>query len=130
MASHAARAGAVLVVDDDRRITQMLSVVLEGEGYLVQTASDGEEALGRLAGASFDAVVTDVRMPRMDGPGFYRALSARHPAMQRRVIFITGDDMNPDTRKFLATVSAPALHKPFDMDEFLNLVHLAVERVS
>ena len=108
----------------------MLSVVLEGEGYLVQTAGDGEEALGRLAGAAFDAVVTDVRMPRMDGPGFYRALGARHPALQRRVIFITGDDLNPDTRRFLAGVAAPALHKPFDMDEFLRLVHLAVERAS
>ena len=130
MVSPTTRAAAVLVVDDDRRITQMLSVVLEGEGYLVQTAGDGEEALGRLAGAAFDAVVTDVRMPRLDGPGFYRALSARHPSMQRRVIFITGDDLNPDTRTFLATVSAPSLHKPFDMDEFLQLVHLAVERAS
>jgi CheY-like chemotaxis protein len=128
--THSTVGGTVLVVDDDRRITQMLALVLEGEGYLVQTAGNGEEALAQLAGAAFDVVITDVRMPRMDGPALYRELRARHPGLLHRLIFITGDDMNPDTRRFLAGVTAPALHKPFDMEEFLRLVHLARERTS
>jgi two-component system NtrC family sensor kinase len=130
MATHPAPGGTILVVDDDRRVTQMLALLLEGEGYLVQTAGDGSEALERLAAAAFDVVITDVRMPRMDGPTLYRELGARHPRLLRRVIFITGDDMNPETRRFLAGVPAPALHKPFDMDEFLRLVQLARERTS
>lgn len=125
-----ALAGTILVVDDDRRVTQMLVLVLEGEGYRVQTAADGVEALARLAGEAFDVVVTDVRMPRMDGPGFYRELGARHPALLGRVIFITGDELNPETRGFLAAVAAPTLYKPFDLEELLRLVQLALERAS
>jgi CheY-like chemotaxis protein len=120
----------VLVVDDDDRIAQMLALVLEGEGYRVQIAADGAEALACLAGHAFDAVLTDIRMPRMDGLTLYRELGTRHPALLGRVIFITGDEMNPETRRFLAAVPAPTLHKPFDMDDLLRVLHHTLEGAS
>lgn len=118
----------VLVVDDDRRLADIVAQVLKSEGYAVDTARDGMEALARLAQRQYDVIVTDLRMPKLDGAGLYRELGRRHPALRNRVIFITGDGSNPDTRRFLAEVGAPALHKPFDMDELRRAVGEALDR--
>ncbi|MGH7325954.1 MAG: response regulator [Candidatus Rokuibacteriota bacterium] len=118
----------VLVVDDDRRLADIVAQVLKSEGYAVDTAPDGMEALARLAQRQYDVIVTDLRMPKLDGAGLYRELGRRHPALRNRVIFITGDGSNPDTRRFLAEVGAPALHKPFDMDELRRAVGEALDR--
>lgn len=118
----------VLVVDDDRRLADVVAQVLKSEGYAVDTARDGMEALARLTQRQYDVIVTDFRMPKLDGAGLYRELGRRHPALRNRVIFITGDGSNPDTRRFLAEVGAPALHKPFDMDELRRTVGEALDR--
>ncbi len=118
----------VLVVDDDHRLADIVAQVLKSEGYVVDTARDGMEALARLAQRQYDVIVTDLRMPKLDGAGLYRELGRRHPALRNRVIFITGDGSNPDTRRFLAEVGAPALHKPFDMDELRRAVGEALDR--
>ena len=53
-------------------------------------------------------------MPDLDGPGLYRELSARSPAMARRMVFVTGDVLTPDTGSFLDEVGQPVLEKPID----------------
>ena len=57
----------VLVVDDEFASLEVLALLLKGAGYQIATASNGEEALERLAEASFDLVITDYKMPLMDG---------------------------------------------------------------
>jgi DNA-binding response OmpR family regulator len=113
---------AILVVDDDNRITRTLAELLAAEGHTVDTAQDGLTALAKLDVRPFDVVITDVRMPRLDGPGLYRELARRAPALQRRIIFITGEAPTSDTRRFLAGSGAPILSKPFDIADLARAV--------
>jgi len=70
-------AGRVLVVDDDRRLRDMLRRALESVGYEVDTAEDGGRALAAISGRTFDLVVLDVLMPGVDGLGVARRLRGR-----------------------------------------------------
>ena len=69
----------VLVVDDDLGICRTVEEILTGAGCVVETAGDGREALRRLESSGFDAVLTDVVMPEMDGYELYSAVRERHP---------------------------------------------------
>lgn len=71
----------VLVVDDDLGLSRSLAEILTAWGCLVETASDGEEALQRIRGQHFHLVLTDVVMPRMDGYELYREIQVRHPEL-------------------------------------------------
>src|SRR5438105_14341026 len=67
----------ILVVDDDHRERLSVSTMVSAMGYIAETACDGEEALDKIGTASFDVVVTDLMMPRMDGFGLLRTLLDR-----------------------------------------------------
>ena len=64
----------ILVVDDSASMRQMVTFALTSAGFSVEEAEDGQDALGRAQGQRFNAVVTDVNMPRMDGIELIRAL--------------------------------------------------------
>ncbi|MBI1958577.1 MAG: hypothetical protein HYS36_05035, partial [Candidatus Rokubacteria bacterium] len=59
------------------------------------------------------AILSDIKMPELDGPGLYRELERRHPDLASRVIFLTGDRLAPGTAEFLGRTGAPVLTKPF-----------------
>jgi two-component system NtrC family sensor kinase len=112
----------VLVVDDETDIAGLMRDMLEGAGYEVATAESGAVALEMLEMARFDAVVSDLRMPDMDGSALWRALSQRHPELQRRVLFVTGDTLSTGARRFLDDTGCPSLDKPFAKGDFLRAV--------
>ena len=91
-------------------------------GYVVEHASDGEEALARVKAQAFDSVICDLKMPRLDGKAFYRTLSAAAPGLARRVIFVTGDVAGTDAEKFLEQSGCRWLAKPFRLGELLRVV--------
>jgi two-component system NtrC family sensor kinase len=103
----------VLVVDDELSIRQLLSEILTLDNHSVAVASSGLEAADLAERESFDVIITDMKMPGMDGATFYRQVRQRDPQQARRIIFITGDTVSPDTRAFLQRVSNPVLSKPF-----------------
>jgi two-component system NtrC family sensor kinase len=103
----------VLVVDDEISIRQLLSEILILDHHSVAIASSGVEATDLAERESFDVIITDMKMPGMDGAEFYRRVRQRDPQQARRIIFITGDTVSPDTRAFLQRVSNPVLAKPF-----------------
>jgi two-component system NtrC family sensor kinase len=103
----------VLVVDDEMSIRQLLSEILTLDQHSVAVASSGIEAADLAERESFDVIITDMKMPGMDGAAFYRQVRQRDPQQARRIIFITGDTVSPDTRAFLQRVSNPVLSKPF-----------------
>ena len=73
--------------------------------------------------AVFDLVICDLKMPRLDGPSFYRVLSERKPALARHVIFVTGDVAGTDTERFLTETGCRWLPKPFRLNDLLRVVH-------
>jgi two-component system NtrC family sensor kinase len=113
---------SVLVVDDEAGISSLLSDLLEADGYRVVTASNGVAALALLEKETFDAVLTDIRMPELDGPGLYREVERRHPALASRIAFMTGNILTEDTADFFAVTGAPCVRKPFVRDDVLRVL--------
>jgi len=135
-AGHAAEAASapgvgrrrILVVDDEESIQQLLRGVLEMDGHEVQVATNGREGLERAQREPFDLVITDIKMPVMSGTELYKRLSDAGSPLARRVIFITGDTVAPDTRKFLQDVDNAVLAKPFRLRDVREAVRAALTR--
>ncbi|MGJ7505820.1 PAS domain-containing hybrid sensor histidine kinase/response regulator [Variovorax sp. GT1P44] len=112
----------ILVVDDEAELADVMRQMLENAGYEVATAESGAVALELLATARFDAVISDLRMPDMDGAGLWREVSARHPLLAHRILFVTGDTLSPDAREFLRAARCDSLDKPFSKADLLARV--------
>jgi CheY-like chemotaxis protein len=117
-----AAGSAVLLVEDEPALATAVADALTDAGYRVQRAADGKEALERVAAAVFDLVICDLKMPRLDGPSFYRLLSERKPTLARHVIFVTGDVAGTDAERFLADSGCRWLPKPFRLNDLLGVV--------
>nr|WP_315426123.1 response regulator [uncultured Albidiferax sp.] len=111
-----------LVVDDEPELAKLMRYLLENEGFDVATAESGAVALEMLDMRRFDAIVSDLRMPDMDGAGLWRAVSAQHPRLARAMLFVTGDTLSPDARAFLQNSQSDWLDKPFTRDDLLAKV--------
>jgi signal transduction histidine kinase/BarA-like signal transduction histidine kinase len=110
----------VLVVEDEPALAVAVSEALVDAGFEVDRAGDGEEGLTRLTDAHYDLIVCDLKMPRIDGMQFYRAMAAATPALARRVIFVTGDVAGTDAERFLAETGCRWLSKPFRLGDLLR----------
>jgi CheY-like chemotaxis protein len=117
----------VLVVDDESIIAQLIADVLGGEGFEVDTAPHGLAALDRLANRTYDIILSDLRMPELDGLGLFREIEQRYPQMLHRFVFITGTSEHTDYQGFIDDVKVPVLTKPFDM---MNLVRVVRSRLA
>ncbi|PYM18365.1 MAG: hypothetical protein DMD81_06085 [Candidatus Rokuibacteriota bacterium] len=117
---------AILVVDDEPAVAGMLEEMLTRSGFRVQTAGNGREALEHLRQRSYDMVLSDVRMPELDGIGLYREVEREIPALRRRFAFITGDTLNNATDQFLAATRLPCLSKPFTIDAALSVIAMTL----
>jgi PAS domain S-box-containing protein len=110
----------VLVVEDEPALAVAVSEALVDAGFAVDRAGDGEEGLTRLTEARYDLIVCDLKMPRIDGMQFYRAMAAATPALARRVIFVTGDVAGTDAERFLEETGCRWLSKPFRLGDLLR----------
>ena len=115
--SDAAADKRVLVVDDEPWVAEILALMLEADGHAVDIAANGAIALDRVRGASYDLIVCDLRMPDLDGPGFYAGLQREMPELLPRVVFITGSAMTPAIEGFLERTGVPYLNKPFTVSD-------------
>jgi PAS domain S-box-containing protein len=123
----ALRGFAILVVDDEREVAEMIAEMVGGEGCRVAMAGNGRQALDVLAREMFDVVITDLKMPEMDGVELYREIAQRHPALRRHVVFVTGDTLTLSTAEFLRETGARSVRKPFSEAELRSAVHAARE---
>jgi two-component system NtrC family sensor kinase len=116
-------AGAsVLVVEDEDALAAAVTDSLRDAGYVVDRASDGEEALAKVKTQAFDAVICDLKMPRLDGKAFHRILGLTLPGLARRMIFVTGDVVGSEGEKFLEESGCRWLAKPFRLGDLLRAV--------
>ena len=113
---------AILVVDDEPDIAATLAEALQADGHQVAVAAQGVMALEMLAQRSYDLVLSDSKMPGLDGVDFFREVMHRFPTLRQRVIFITGDVLDREKRQFLESTEAPCVTKPFDIREVCQLV--------
>ena len=118
---------AILVVDDETDVAGVLADILRSDGHDVETAIDGVAALKRIREKSYDLILSDVRMPRMDGPELYRILERDDPGLLRRFVFLTGDTLSSETEAFLKRTRVATLMKPFDFEAVRRVVSRAIE---
>ncbi len=116
------RGGRILVVDDEPEVARLLEEILAEDGHRVDTAVNGADALVKLGERAYDAVLSDIRMPDLDGPGLYRELERRHPEITTRIVFMTGDALGQRTREFLDASAVPSFEKPFRPEDVKRVI--------
>jgi PAS domain S-box-containing protein len=117
----ASAAGAtVLVVEDEVALGTAVAEALVDAGFIVDRAGDGLEALERVRARDYDLIVCDLKMPRLDGPSFFRELEAENAPMTRRILFVTGDVAGTDAERFLEESGCRWLAKPFRLRDLLR----------
>ncbi len=121
----------ILIVDDEIELAQTLAELLEPLGHKVDLAINGAIALEKLRKGSFDAVISDLRMPVMDGPTLYKELSYSLPQYLKRIIYVTGDTLSPHVNAFLKDNPVPIIEKPYRLaDVRKELVNILKENES
>jgi len=81
----------------------------------------------KLQERAYDLILSDLRMPELDGPGLYRALETRYPQLCQRFIFLTGDTLNPDTHALSVQHGVPQLFKPYTAAELRRVIHQVLQ---
>jgi len=111
---------AVLVVEDEAALGAAVAESLQDSGFTVDRASDGLEALERLRAKTYDLIICDLKMPRLDGTQFYHELELTRPQMARRIMFVTGDVAGTEAERFLEESGCRWLAKPFRLKDLLR----------
>lgn len=120
-----ADAKVVLVVDDDYDLSTLVATVLLEDGYMVETASNGEEALASVEQTLPDLILLDMKMPIMDGSEFARELHARHNH-EVPIVILTA---SADARTTADEIGASGwVAKPFDLETLTSAVDRYVKR--
>ena len=117
----------ILVVDDEAQITRVLKTTLSGHGYGIRTAGDGEEALQLMKEWSPDLIISDLRMPNMDGLELCRRVRA-HSRIPIIVLSVKGEE--PIKVEALDAGADDYVTKPFSVNELLARVRAALRRAS
>jgi CheY-like chemotaxis protein len=108
----------ILVVDDEKDIGTMVAMMLRRSlGAEVHVVLNGREAAEKLTHLDFDLIVSDLRMPEMDGLGLFRFVEQNRPSLKRRFQFMSGDDECAATIQASEQSGRPVLQKPFDSSE-------------
>ncbi|MDB6056102.1 MAG: Multi-sensor hybrid histidine kinase [Verrucomicrobiales bacterium] len=105
----------ILVLDDEKSIADLLAEMLSLIGHFPIVANSPPQALSLMEKHEFDLILSDYRMPVMNGQEFYKVVCTRKPALCRKIIFLTGDVVNEETLSFLKQVGNPHLAKPFQL---------------
>ncbi len=113
---------AILVVDDDQQLASALQWILADENFLVDVAFDGDEAILKLKAHKYDAVLCDLKMPRLRGDKFYLKARETRADLADRFIFITGHATDLGVREFLIENEVKFLLKPFPIIDLISCV--------
>lgn len=126
--SNDSRALRILVIDDEPDVGMLIGDSLELDDHVVEVTQSARAALELIRQTEFDVVISDVRMPEMDGAAFYRALQEVRPQQIGGLAFVTGDTLSSRVGDFLARTDCPYLEKPFVPADVLDLVAQVMRR--
>jgi len=117
---------AVLIVEDDAAIRRLVTMVLKREGYDVEVASDGMEAVRKLGLTDYDVIILDLMMPNLDGFTFLSTLAENDPERLQRVI-VTSAASPAVIRERMRDAPFDVLPKPFDISKLTERVKSCIE---
>ncbi|WP_439579850.1 PAS-domain containing protein [Elioraea sp.] len=120
------RLRTALVVDDEPEVGAVLAEILRADGMLVETLSDGAGAQAMLGDREVDLILTDLRMPGVDGLALHRWLADARPELAKRVVFVTGDRISTAIDIALRETGRPVLAKPFAPADVRRVVRAVV----
>jgi PAS domain S-box-containing protein len=112
----------ILVIDDEEEIRETLADILVAAQHRVVTVASGREALQHMAVEHYDVILTDVRMPDLDGRALYQEIERRWPGRGVRVVFVTGDTLASTLREFVSESGRRVIEKPFLPSEVRRVV--------
>ena len=110
-----------LVVEDEVALGDAVAAALSDEGFRVDRAGNGEEALARLRERHYDVIICDLKMPKVDGMAFFAEVSSKMPQVAKRLIFMTGDVAGTEAERFLADTGCRWIPKPFRLRELVRV---------
>jgi two-component system response regulator AtoC len=116
----------LLLVDDEAPLREAIAERLADHGFVVEQAGSGEEALARLAAFAFDIIVTDLRLPGVDGRAVLDAARERYPEII--AIIITGFGTVKDAVNAIKQGASDFITKPFQFDALLHVLNSALEQ--
>jgi len=116
---------SVLIVDDEPASRELLEIILSDEGYETVAVANGEQALERLAGRSFELVVSDLQMPGLDGLELTQEIRKRHPDIEVLILTAFGSQ---ERAHEAGRLQAEYLRKPFDKADLLHRVARMAEK--
>ena len=114
--------GSALVIDDEPDLATAIARLLRREGYDTDVAHNGEEAVEKLRARDYSLLLSDLRMPKMDGAALHGWLQANRPTMIARLGFVTGDTLSPAAVTFLDNARRPYVAKPVTREALGNLI--------
>jgi len=112
---------SILVVDDNENIREVLAVILSGSGYRCESAKNGLDAMERVRQSRFDAVVTDLEMPEMDGIALTREIRQQFSSLP--VMVMTGHSDEEYRESAFRAGAKEFLSKPFDIPDLIKKLH-------
>lgn len=113
----------ILIVDDDKENLYMLETLLRGQGYEVESAADGMEALKKTSQAGFDMIISDILMPRMDGFQLCREVKTNEKLKNITFVFYTATYIDPKDEEFALSLGAEKfIVKPAEPDVFMEVL--------
>ena len=113
----------VLIVDDEPLVVEYLSRVLTEFGHTVAMAESGNSVLEMTDLDTYDLIMLDVRMPGIGSETLFDHIRSLDNGVSGRVLYVTGDATNPDTRAFIDKTGSPVLTKPFTIEDLLSVIH-------
>jgi len=118
------RSGRILVVDDEEPLARMIADVLGADGHETRVVLDGLQALECLAEEPYDLIISDLKMPGMNGDQLLAKVRRLRPELCDSVLLTTGDTFDDDAHTLLERTGVEVLKKPFDLDDLRRIVRL------
>jgi CheY-like chemotaxis protein len=111
-----------LVLDDEKMIAELLGATLKILGCTAVCCQSPLRALELVRQQKFDVILSDIRMPELNGNQFYAAVRELDPGQARRIVFLTGDTVNEETRQFFDSIPNAHLGKPFQREALQEIL--------
>jgi two-component system NtrC family sensor kinase len=118
----------ILVVEDEPDMRDLLDFMLRGAGHRVDSVTNGRDALELLADHSYDAILSDLRMPEMTGEDLYRRIGHGWPHLAPRVVFVTGSNPSAGFQAQYRGRPVPVLTKPYTPERLFEMIEHVVAR--